>query len=293
MNFELSPYSLNSSREPWKSPLRPVSTTVLVDSRDRQYSRDPYPNRYRIKLPKTLRNVSSCRMVTAEIPGSFFIFHPNRSNVSLRVGAGGVQPKTVEIAGGNYTPSTIASALQSSLNAAFSGDSVVFGVSVSETTNKMTISSSSHPSDPVVVDCSEGAPGVGERQSDWGLGYYLGFQKSTLSGTGAVTGAHSVITKPESYLLLKIQGLNGVLECGLNGSTESRATFSKIPFNILTNSFSVAYYDKLISDNVLNPIVERIQWLDISICYHDGSLVEFEGGENSFTLEFYSSPETI
>jgi len=293
MNFELSPYSLSSSREPWKMPLKPTSTSVLIDSRDRSLERDPNANQYRIKLPKTLRNVSSCRLVTAEIPGSFYVFHSNRSNVSLRVTAGGASARTVQIPNGNYTGSSIATGLQGALNTAFTADGVTFSVSVSETTNKISIASSSHPSDPVVVDCSDGQPGVGSGPSDWGLGYYLGFPKATTTGTGLVTGTRIVLTKPEAYLLLKIKGLDTVLECGLNGSTELLQCFAKIPFNIASNSFSVAYFDKLITDNVLNPIVERLQWLDISLCFHDGSLVEFEGAEHSFTLEFYTAPATV
>lgn len=293
MNFELSPYSLSTSREPWKAPLKSQSQTLLIDSRDRDLTKYPSANNYRVHLPKTIRNISSARLVSAEIPGTFYVFTQARENTTLRV-TGNAVTHDVVIPDGNYTPTTIASTLESEINSAFSGDSITFSVAVSDTTNKTTIACTSHPSLPVTVDCSTGTPGVSIRQFNWGLGYHIGFDKKATTGTGTVTSGGVINLKPESYILLKIRDLNSVMECGLEGSGELRSVFAKIPFSVSTSSFGINFFDKLLSDNIINPIQERLQWLDIELVFHDGTPVDFVGsGEHSFTIEVYCAPATV
>ena len=183
-------------------------------------------------------------------------------------------------------------ALESALTTEFSGDGVTFNISLSETTMRYTIECTSHPFSTVTVDCASGSAGVSDGAFLWGLGYYLGFNKDTLSGVGSVTAPGVINLSPERYILLKIRNLDTVSECGLEGSGELRTVFAKIPF--VVSSFGINFFDKLLTDNILNPVQEKLEWLDIELVFHDGSPVQFVGpGEHSFTIEFFTSTATV
>ncbi|NBS71544.1 hypothetical protein EBT31_21930, partial [bacterium] len=82
----------------------PTTTThtVLVDSRDRLDTPGATSSHYVIRLPSILKRVVSARLVSAEIPASFYIFRNTYGNTSLDVTVNGVA-KTVTIPDGNYT----------------------------------------------------------------------------------------------------------------------------------------------------------------------------------------------
>ena len=286
MNFELSPFSVSTSSNPWKNPLKPHSHTILVDSRDRDPVLYPSASSYRVELPEIFRNVSSARLVSAEIPGTFYVFSAGQGNTTLAVSVDGTY-QTIQIPDGNYSALSMATAIRDALNAAFPG--FTMDVTIQETTMRYTITSD--PAVEIRVDCRDGAPGVSERHFDFGLGYFLGFtSKVEYSGTGSVTANGCFMLNPESYILLKIRGLNAVSACSAEGSRQQgRQVFAKIPFYV--SSFGINFFDKLLTDNVMNPVREKIQWLDIELVFHDDRPVTFVGsGEHSFTLEIFTSP---
>lgn len=287
MNFEISPYSSGPNhKEPWKTPTQVFSQTVLVDSRDRDTSRYPNPNSYRIQLPTALRNVSSARLVSAEIPGMFYVFTASRGNTSLRVSISNLfQEHVVSIPDGNYTAYTMADALQTALNSAFTG--TTFTVSLDQTTMRYTITNDD--ARPLTIHCDQGSAGVSTDPFVWGLGYFLGFEKTKIVGeSGTVTAPGILNLRPESYMLLRIRDLDTVYQTG----TEKRRSFAKIPFAV--SSFGINFFDKLLTDNILNPVKERLEWLDIELVFFDDTPVEFVGqGEHSFTLEFFCNNSTL
>lgn len=284
MNFELSPYSVSTAREPWAfGPEKTHSHTVIVDSRDRDTSLYPNPNSYRVVLPSSFRNVSSARLVSAEIPGMFYVFTAARGNTTLDITAAGTRA-SVTIPDGNYTATTMASTLELALHAAFPG--ATFIVSLTTSTMRYTIQCTSHPSLSVTVHCAPGSAGVSDASFHWGLGYYLGFAKDTTSGTGSVSATGVLNVRPDSYILLRIRGLDNVYQSGME-----RRCFAKIPFTV--SSFGINFFDKLLTDNILNPIRERLEWLDIELVWYDGTPVQFVGnGEHSFTIEMYCNSNT-
>lgn len=286
MNFEISPYSRSSAMEPWTSPGKVYSKTVLVDSRDRDTSIHPNPNRYRVLLPASLRNVTSARLVSAEIPGMFYVFTAARGNTSLHVSLQNpAESHTIVIPDGNYTAFSMADALRTALDDAFAG--TTFEVSLNQSTMRYTITN--NDGRPLTVHCSAGSPGVGTAPFTWGLGYYLGFEKADLSdASGAVTAPGVLNVRPETYMLLKIRGLDTVYQTG----GVERRSFAKIPF--VVSSFGINFFDKLLTDNIMNPVRERLEWLDIELTFYDDSRVEFVGaGEHSLTLEFFCNQTTI
>lgn len=252
-----------------------VRTTVHIDSRDRDYDVYPTPSQFSIELPETLKNISSAVLVSAELPLSYYVFSAARGNTSIRVGRGGVF-NTVTVPDGNYTTAQLASALTSALNTAFSPS--VFTVTFDPVSMRCAIASSGAT---VAVDAT-GAT----KKTEWGLGYYLGFPRGVItSAANSVTGTAVASLSPENYLLIDIEELNGVSQSALYAAGGSgRKSFAKVPLN--GDSYTYNYYDKTPTYVDVRPQLTKADKLRVSIRFHDGTVVDLNGGEWSMSVEF-------
>ena len=250
-----------------------VRTTIHIDSRDRDFARDPGSSEFTVLLPEALKNVSSSVLVTAEIPLTYYVFSAARGNTSLLVSFGGVA-KTVTIPDGNYSTTTMAAALKAALDAAFGA---TFTVTFDPASMKCTIAATG----ALAVDATATA-----KPTEWGLGYYLGFAGGVVtSGTNAVTGTRVASMNPENYLLIDIEELNGLSQCALYATGGAgRRTFAKVPLN--GDSYQYNYYDKALTYVELRPQLTKVERLRVSLRYHDGTLVDLNGAEWSMSLEF-------
>lgn len=231
---------------------------------------------YVIRIP-TLHNVSSARLVTAELPLSFFVFTSSRQNTSLTVLRNNVA-KTITIPDGNYSFGSMTSALETALNAAYAPET--FTVTIDAATLRCTLASPGATS--VAVDTTNI---VSPAKTQWGLAYFLGFPKDVVSSdTGDNVQSSGVCCmSPEPSILMDIEELSKVHESGIYASGDTR-TFAKIPIN--ADSFDFVYYDKAITYNTISPPLEKLEQLRIKWRFHNGDLVEFNDVEHSFTLEF-------
>lgn len=252
--------------------------TLLIDSRDRDYAKHATPSQYVVRLPDTLYNVTSATLKSAEIPTSYYVFSTARGNTTLNMVVGGV-PQTVTVPNGNYSFTTMKAALQTALGVAYGGST--FTVTFDDATYKCTISVS--PSAAVSVDTTSINPAVTPTQSC--LAWYLGFPiGTTTTGNPSVTGTKVSNLNPETYLLVDIEELNGVKQCGIYGSGGTQGdVFAKIPLAVQT--FSYQTFDKVLSSVEFVPPIAKLDQLRVSFKWHDGSLVDFGGVEGSITLE--------
>ena len=254
-----------------------VRTTVHVDSRDRGFQTYPSSSSFVVKLPERLKNVTGAVLVSAELPLSYYVFSASRANTSLVVRFQGLT-QTVTIPDGNYTSATMCAALKSALEAAFAG--TTFTVTISSTTSLCTIAASQ----PGLAVDTRGAT----RDTEWGLGYYLGFAPGLLlgDGTASVTGTRVTNLNPETYLLLDIVELNGVNQAAMygNGGGGLR-TFAKVP--LCGRSYSYSFYDCALTPVDRRPQLSTLEQLTVSIRFHDGTLVNLNGGEWSMSIEFF------
>lgn len=254
-----------------------VRTTIHIDSRGRDYDVHPSSSSFVVELPETLKNVSSAVLVSAELPLSYYVFSAARGNTSLTVSLGATT-HTVTIPDGNYTTAQMQAALQAALDTAFGSPGVVTAT-ISATTMKCTFSGTGTVSVSTV-----GAPAA--QDTDWGLGWYLGFPKGAVtSGTNAVTGSRVVFTNPENYLLIDVEELNGVSQTALYAAGGSgKRSFAKVTLN--GDSYSYNYYDKTLTYVDARPQLAKLDKLRVSIRFHDGTLVDLNGGEWSMSIEF-------
>lgn len=256
--------------------------TVHIDSRDRD--RGNSPSAYRVRLPTTFRNVVSARVLSAEIPSSFYIFRAEYGNTSLKFV---VYPPsapeithTITIPDGNYTVSQMGAALRTGLNEAFAP--LKFEVGLSKTTLKLSFANEDG------YDMGVDTTGSFDTHTqEWGLGYYAGFRKDEILAGPIVTAPRVASTNPYTYLILDIEELNGAFEGGMDGSAMApHGCFAKIPFG--TNSFEYVFMDASQSppESIrYTPPLPSLQSLRVRFRFHDGRLVNFEDIEHSFSVE--------
>lgn len=296
---------------------RPV--TILIDSRDRDYKAYPDPHRYSIRLPHTLRNVTHARLMTCEMPASFYVFQEAHGTTGIRVSIDG-DVQDVYLSDGNYSFATMSEELQRRLEDAYPNHA--FEVHFNDVTQKCSLHASQDgtPVQSFTLDTTESArittsrTGNRDKETGWGLAYYLGFERDQVhnSTQGTLTGSRPALVFPEQYILLDIRGLGKVQEAGLFGEQEARHTFAKIPINapwpyalttwsqlVQTNtisegvnppaSFPSVYWDKQITTNTITPPILELNVLDIEFRFHDRTPVDFHSFEHSMTLEFLVS----
>jgi hypothetical protein len=264
-----------------------VTKNILVHSKTRDFEKYPNPNGYVIDLPRTYNNVIGVCLISAEIPSSFYVFSTADGNTSLTVTVD-TTTHTITIPDGNYGFSSMITALTAALNAAFSG--LTFEVAVNSITSKFTITCLTSPGTKTVSIDTTTAPA--SKNTEWGLAYYLGFPKgvvtSGVSNTNAVTASFVATMNPHNYLLLNIEEINATDHVGFEGGN---STFAKIPLTV--NSYNLAFYDKILSIQKFGLPRVCLKRLHVDITFADGTLVDFQGMEHSFTIELTYSNERI
>jgi len=262
---------------------------LIVDSRDRDFSKHSSPTSYRIDLPVAYRRVTMARLTSCEIPCTFFIFSAALGNVTLKVslfddvGLTSVT-RAVVVPDGNYGTLTISAALTAALNKAFLSEEATFDVTFEPATLKLTFKCIQGRL--LEVDTTSEAS---HAPTGWGLGYHLGFRKGEVFRGVSVTCPSVMTLNPYTYILLDIEGLGSLDECSINEPGNGGTVFAKIP---LTNdSFDVIMAhgtNACISGRrPFKPALSRVDRLSISFRFHDGLPVDFNNVDHSFTLEFH------
>jgi hypothetical protein len=256
---------------------------VLCDSADRSFDAYPTPNTYQLRLPNTYKNVIGVRLLSAEIPASFYVFTAALGNTTITIGT-----TAVTIPDGNYTPATLATAVETAARAAgFTG----MTVTLNATTNKITF----------VYDNAftvSAAAGASSATTQWGLAFFLGFNKVAVastyvnaavgSGPQQVRAPRIVNTVPHRYLVMDVNEINQVDTTGESGNR----AFAKMPLSKSETPFSVGYLDQkacISNPSTLKAPIATLDRLTIVWKYHDGKLVDFNSVDHSFTIEIECS----
>lgn len=252
--------------------------TLLVQSACRNVATYPSPGAYVLSLPFFYRNVRRAKLVSAEIPRSFYVFRASAGNTSVTVTVGGVA-KAVTIPDGNYDPATMAAALQAALVAAFPAPA--FAASVSATSNRLTISTTS-TSFSLLASVTRSADPV-----HWGLAKHLGFASAgaTYASTAnALTGDIPMDPDYVKYLVLDITEFNTVDDLFTSGN---KSAFVKLQLSRAAAFAPIVYKESDIcsySRADLVPSIGKLDRLTVRWRYPDGTPVDFNGAEHSFAL---------
>lgn len=257
---------------------------VLIDSNYRDRTKYASSSSYRIELPSVYKQVKSVRLMSAEVPMSFYVFTAAKGITTLHIGVYNTSEtlklaeQTITIPDGNYNIETIVSTLTSLLNAntSFQGEGITFIVTIDpttyilsfETTRKIYVDTTSYVSNTKAID--------------WGLEYFLGFSKNIIT-EGTTCKANKVVKlTPYNYILLDISEINGMDECGRATNT----AFAKIPMTV--NSFETVMLSQDVckfNTSYLNPYISKLSNLTIVWRTYDMNPVDFNDADHSFTLE--------
>jgi hypothetical protein len=251
---------------------------VLVDSRDRDFDKFPNPNEYRVRLPRQYKNVVGARLLSADVPSSFFVFSAAHGNTAMTVTVGAATAE-VTIPDGNYDMDSLPVELRAALEAAFPGKT--FATSIDPRTMQLVVECDQ--GDAVGVDASAAADGP---PTDWGLAYYLGFPRGVVTtGSPTLTSPGVVNLNPFTYVLLDLQELGTIDEGGVYGSAVGKGCFCKIPINGISYEYIFRDLDKAAEVVECRPMVPKLETLTVTWRLHDGTVMDFRGVEHSFLVE--------
>lgn len=259
---------------------------LLVDSNYRDRSKYPSPASYRMELPSVYKQVKTVKLVSAEVPMSFYVFTSAKGFTTLHIGVYNASEttklalQTITIPDGNYTNETLVSTLTSLLdsNASFQAQGITFTVAVDPTTYLLNIETT--PTRKVYVDTTSYANNP--KDTNWGLEYFLGFPKNKVTEGTVCTAVNVIKLNPYNYILLDISEVNGMDECGRSTNT----AFAKIPMNV--NSFDTVMLSQdrcTFNTSYLNPYISKLGTLTILWRTYDMNPIDFNDADHSFTLE--------
>jgi hypothetical protein len=296
-----------------KKVYRKIRKTVLFDSRDR----DPRftQSKYTIKLPRVYENVYSIILRSAEIPYTWYNFSQPLGNASfvMSVTVGDVtSPETqIVIPDGNYSCESFPCVIAHAINEVFGItplSETPFTVTYDSTTNKLTISAT----DPLILGftlhfnptsnpqkksiCSNNFVGLTTPTSTWwGLGYFMGFYRKdyTVSGSSlSITSDFAVQFYPFKYIIMELDYINKQDETLIDGRLSGRidGCFAKIP--LMSTPCEPIFYRELgccnMNESIMNPPISQLSQLSVKWRFHDGTPIDFNNADHSFSLEFYT-----
>ena len=110
---------------------------VMVDSRERDNPTSTTPTDYTITLPQVYKHVVRAELRSLEVPATFYIFNASNTTARFTLEGDVLYSADVTLPDGNYTGTTLPSALQDALEAAFPG--ATFEVTLDYSTLKLSI----------------------------------------------------------------------------------------------------------------------------------------------------------
>ena len=262
---------------------------VLIDSADRNTTLFAQ-GKYTIMLPQEYKQVCTVRLVTAEVPFSFFLNTAANNTTTIILDLGN-DPQHIVIPDGSYTVNTLGDAIIAAVarNSTFSHFTLT--INIDSTTQKMKLTGSAAFSlDTTTTSTSTAA---------WGLAYYMGFVKNKVyqSEQLVINAINCTNCVPTKYILLDINMLNNMDETqpvtltnssnSYGGNGNVRSTFAKIPLSVAP--FDLILFDAgnnlTFNEAILNPIVGKLDRLSITWRHHDGTIIDFNNVDHSLTLE--------
>lgn len=249
---------------------------VCVDSRHR----DPNSNdaastthAFNFTLQTPLKHVVRVKLSSVEIPFSFYDFSDAQGNTQMDVSGA-----PVKIPEGNYASlQDVLSTLQDSLRTATLDPSAT--VLLNARTNRVTLSFGSGPMD---IDMASGA--FSQRETDFGLGYVLGFRQRSYEGVTSVTSEAAAVMPSHPYLYLQVNDWDCVHKQLVDGTVRA---FARISNQVQRSAGSMIFDDG--QNGVTKEYVFRqpvtLKRLQVRLADKHGEPLDLNGVDMSFALE--------
>ena len=259
-------------------PTESIPRVVNVDTRFRDNPNITNAGFCTIRLPRTYKNITSMRLSSIELPNTWYDFSATQENTTFTVS--GVQ---CTISDGNYTATTLASAITTTISSAV-GLSV--GVGFDSVSGKCTLSAATPFSLNFAPVTTSGVCCVSREASlrpfDTGLGSYLGFISNAYSNASSYTGESITDIWNNTYVLLSLEKYEAIDHISFNGT--AIPAFAKIVVSAGKNNIIYDDGSNTITNKVVFSEPENISVIKLKLtdCY-GRPLVLY--GNFSFTLE--------
>jgi hypothetical protein len=260
-------------------PTESIPRVVNVDTRFRDNAGITNAGFCTIRLPRTYKNITSMRLSSIELPNTWYDFSATQENTNFTVS--GVQ---CTISDGNYTSTSLASAITASVSAR-AGFSMAVGFN--SVTGKCTLSAATPFSLDFTPAMTSGTCCVTRdaniRPFDTGLGSYLGFISNVYTSASSYTSESITNTwGNNTYVLLNLEKYEAIDHVSFNGTASP--AFAKIVVSSSKNSVIYADGANTITNKVIFPEPENISVIKLKLtdCY--GRPLNLYGNF-SFTLE--------
>ena len=280
---------------------------LSIHTEDRDVSKWPNTNHFSVVLPVEYKNVACIKLEDIQLPFTHYVFTTTYGNTTLLVGASDPST-TVTIAEGTYTPTELATELQTKINLVMAPQTVQ--VTYQPILYKFLFTSSS--------SFTMSFETTNINHSNWGLGSHLGFEKKAYTSmttsndydlplgntTGTVYrimsdsqcfvyGHSNIYMEIDQYTTMdeiEPYTYKSSLLVHSRHSGKHNSCFAKI--STLTHNIESASLTGLSSYRFIHnpfqscPPLERIQKLIFKFRYHDGRLIDFGNVDFNFTLSF-------
>ena len=279
---------------------------IAVHSEDRDIQKYPTPTHFEIDLPIDYKNVVSMRLNEIELPVPLYLFSAVDQNTKMSVSVAGGSILVVEIGEGNYTGPELALELTGRLNAATGS---AFQVIYDRIGRKMLFTNTSlfelhFDRGEEYDDCAQK---YYDNYTKWGLGSYLGFDKTTypseqrdlnlyaqgvaLTGVYFVNAPNIVDVLGDTNIYMELATYNNIDELMPYTERSSDLYFGKYGGKHNSSFAKIPLRDRSSREDYLaniffsEPPLERIQKLRFRMRYHDGRPVHFHGLDFNFSIE--------
>jgi hypothetical protein len=259
-----------------------------IDSRFRESGLQSTAAEFYFRPIAPLKNILRVRVVSIEMPYSYPFFVAGRSNVSIVINWSG-GPTMLTVADGNYSPAELADAL--SATATDAGLSWL-SVSYISAQNRFVFSGGD-----TAFSVDTGGSATIDRPFDYGLGYYLGFRRSTTpavidgSGNYILVATGCAIIGGDNYLFLKINDFDCLRQTvsyntpTTTPSTNEFTALAKIRLRADRNAVAYDDYAGGIRREVVFQNPRDIPRLHVQVLDAYGYPVDLCTAEFSFALE--------
>ena len=248
---------------------------LVIDSRDRNTAAYPDNFNYQIDLDYIYKDIISIELVSANVPKTQYLI--NSSNNKIYFTDNGSAELTATIPVGNYTPSTLATAIGSAMTTVATN---TFTATADETlTNKFTIAvnTGTYTIDFAGVSETYGTT-TRIRYRENSIGPIIGFSQNDLSGAITYTGDNQYDFNGPTYVLLHIDNWDNLFGVHNNSITKS---YAKIVLDTDLNSYkffkSQADY---ITKKEFSPPLAKLAQMNIKFLNYDGTYYDFAGLEH-------------
>lgn len=267
-------YIKNAIIPPPETPSEIIKyTRIVIDSKDRNKSLHPFPNKYEMKLPNEVTDVMSAKLISADIPLSMYMINDYFNTLNIVYNG---SPYTVVLDNGDYSETGLATMMTTRLNAVVGSNT--FSVSYNANTDNYTFAAAQ------VFSMTFGS-------SKNSLDALLGFAKEqyTSSATGSAPYANVIKSayrknfNYNNYAIMYIDQFDNYQ----SPSTELDRCFAVIPSVYTQQSFS----DHPELKKTFSPPVPRLTRLFVRFLDRYGNPYDFENMEHRFEILLCSNKQ--